>query len=158
VAFAPVTASRGLETSAFELALRLALLVGRAEGVAFLIRRHAVPVLAAHGRVVDGIIVAALLIFALATVAGIPAQIAADVQAATLCLALTFAFNIALQAGGAMLLPGDLAQRLTVGLILGNRNVGLVWSALGAAASPRLACILPRHSCLSTFCRALSKR
>ena len=38
-----------------------------------------------------------------------------------------------------MLLPGDLAQRLTIGLILGNRNVGLVWSALGAAASPRMA-------------------
>jgi BASS family bile acid:Na+ symporter len=38
-----------------------------------------------------------------------------------------------------MLLPGNLAQRLTVGLILGNRNVGLVWSALGAAASPRMA-------------------
>jgi BASS family bile acid:Na+ symporter len=31
------------------------------------------------------------------------------------------------------------AQWLTVGLILGNRNVGLVWSALGAAASPRIA-------------------
>lgn len=57
-----------------------------------------------------------------------------------------------------MLLQGDLAQRLTVGLILGNRNVGVVWSALGAAASPRRALyfaatqlpiyILPR------FCRA----
>jgi BASS family bile acid:Na+ symporter len=61
------------------------------------------------------------------------------VQAATLCLGLAFACNIALQAAGAVLLPGNLSQRLTVGLILGNRNVGLVWSALGAAASPRMA-------------------
>jgi BASS family bile acid:Na+ symporter len=38
-----------------------------------------------------------------------------------------------------MLLPGDLAQRLTVGLIIGNRNAGPVRSALGAAASPRMA-------------------
>lgn len=129
----------GLEISAPELALRLALLIGSAEGVAFLLRRHAAPMLAAHGGVVDGIIVAALLVFAVATMAGIRAQIAVDLQAAMLCLVLAFACNIALQVAGAALLPGTFAQRLTVGLILGNRNVGLVWSALGAAASPREA-------------------
>jgi len=129
----------GLEISASELAMRLALLIGSAEGIAFLLRRHAAPVLAAHGGVVDGIIVAALLVFAVATMSGIRAQIAGDLQAATLCLVLAFACNIALQVAGAALLPGTFAQRLTVGLILGNRNVGLVWSALGAAASPRMA-------------------
>lgn len=129
----------GLEISALELALRLALLIGGAEGVAFLLRRHAAQVLAARGDVVDGIIVTALVLFAVATMAGIPAQIAADVPAAALCLVLAFACNLALQASGAVLLPGTLPQRLTVGLILGNRNVGLVWSALGAAASPRMA-------------------
>ncbi len=129
----------GLEISALELALRLALLIGSAEGVAFLVRRHAASMLAAHGEVIDGIIVTALLVFAVATMAGIRAQIAADLQAAMLCLGLAFACNIALQAAGAALLPGNLGQRLTVGLILGNRNVGLVWSALGTAASPRMA-------------------
>lgn len=129
----------GLEISALELALRLALLIGSAEGVAFLVRRHAAPVLAAHGAVVDGTTVAALLVFAVATMAGIRAQILADVQAAMLCLGFAFACNVALQVAGAVLLPGNLGQRLTVGLILGNRNVGLVWSALGAAASPRMA-------------------
>ena len=73
---------------------------------------------------------------------GRPQGTAADVQATTLCFALAFGFNITLEAGGAVLLPGDLAQRLTVGLILGNRNVGLVWSALGADASPRMALYL----------------
>lgn len=129
----------GLEISAFELALRLALLIGSAEGVAFLLRRHAAPMLTAHGGLVDGIIVAALLVFAVATMAGIRAQIAVDLQAAMLCLVLAFACNIALQVAGAALLPGTFARRLTVGLILGNRNVGLVWSALGTAASPRMA-------------------
>lgn len=56
-----------------------------------------------------------------------------------LCLALAFACNLGLQGAEAVLLPGALAERLTVGLILGNSNVGLVWSALGAAASPRMA-------------------
>lgn len=129
----------GLEISALELALRLALLIGGAEGVAFLLRRHAAPVLVARGDIVDGIIVTALVLFAVATMAGIPARIAADLPAAALCLVLAFACNIALQVAGAVLLPGTLPQRLTVGLILGNRNVGLVWSALGAAASPRMA-------------------
>ncbi|MCK1351310.1 hypothetical protein IVB56_09335 [Bradyrhizobium sp. CW7] len=128
----------GLEISAPELALRLALLIGGAEGVAFLLRRQAAFILAAHGDVVDGIIVTALVLFAVATMSGIPAQIAADVPAAALCLVLAFACNLALQAAGAVLLSGTLPQRLTVGLILGNRNVGLVWSALGAAASPRM--------------------
>lgn len=129
----------GLEISPLELALRLALLIGSAEGVAFLLRRHAAAVLATRGDVVDGIIITALVLFAVATMAGIPAQIAADVPVAVLCLVLALACNIALQVAGAMLLPGTLPQRLTVGLILGNRNVGLVWSALGAAASPRMA-------------------
>src|SRR6266702_8922160 len=48
----------GLELSPPDLALRLALLIGSAEGVAFLLRRHAAPVLAARGGVVDRIIVA----------------------------------------------------------------------------------------------------
>ncbi|WP_152579437.1 hypothetical protein [Bosea sp. LC85] len=38
-----------------------------------------------------------------------------------------------------MALLGSLRERLTVGLIFGNRNVGLVWSVLGAAATPRMA-------------------
>jgi BASS family bile acid:Na+ symporter len=114
-------------------------LIGSAEGVAFVLRRHAAPLLAAHGGVVDGIIVAALFVFVMATMAGIRARIAMEIQIATLCLALAFACNIVLQVAGAVLLPGDLAARLTVGLILGNRNVGLVRSALGSAASPRMA-------------------
>jgi BASS family bile acid:Na+ symporter len=41
--------------------------------------------------------------------------------------------------GEALVLPGSVRERLTVGLVVGNRNVGLVWSAFGAAATPRMA-------------------
>jgi BASS family bile acid:Na+ symporter len=145
MALAPVTAPLlagwfgGLQLNPLDLALRLALLIGGAEGVALVLRRRAAKVLARRGAIVDGVIVAALLIFALAAMAGVRTQIAGDPGAAIVCLALAFACNLALQAGGALLLPGSLRERLTVGLILGNRNVGLVWSALGAAANPRMA-------------------
>jgi BASS family bile acid:Na+ symporter len=129
----------GIGLSAFDLALRLAVLVGGAEGVALLLRRFAGAQLRSHGEAVDRIVVVALLVFVVATMAGVRGQIEADWQVALLCLALAFACNLGLQGAGAVLLPGTLAERLTVGLILGNRNVGLVWSALGAAASPRMA-------------------
>lgn len=145
MALAPVTVPLlagwfgGLEVSPLDLALRLALLIGGAEGVALLLRRHAAAALARHGGIVDGAIVGALLVFALAAMAGVRAQIAADPQAGVTCLTLAFACNIGLQMAGALVLPGSLRERLTAGLILGNRNVGLVWSALGAAATPRMA-------------------
>ncbi len=145
MALAPLTVpllagwSGGIGISAFDLALRLALLVGGAEGVALLLRRFAGAQLQSRGEAVDRTVVAALLVFVVATMAGVRAQIAADWHGALLCLALAFACNLGLQGAGAALLPGALAERLTVGLILGNRNVGLVWSALGAAASPRMA-------------------
>ncbi|CAN7402015.1 hypothetical protein LJR090_003166 [Bosea sp. LjRoot90] len=145
MALAPITVPLlagwfgGIGLGAVDLALRLALLVGGAEGVALLLRRFAAPLLRSHGGSVDRIVVAALLVFVVATMAGVRAQIEGDWQGALLCLALAFACNLGLQGAGAFLLPGTLADRLTVGLILGNRNVGLVWSALGAAASPRMA-------------------
>ena len=60
-------------------------------------------------------------------------------MAALVCITLAFACNLALQGFGLALLPGTLAERLGIGLILGNRNVGLVWSALGASTSPTIA-------------------
>jgi bile acid:Na+ symporter, BASS family len=129
----------GLDISPFDLALRLAILIGGAEGLALLLRRYAGQALAVHGKSVDGIVVAALLVFALATMAGIRSQITADPDAAVICLALAFLCNLGLQAAGFLLLPGSLSERITVGLILGNRNVGLIWSALGAAVTPRMA-------------------
>lgn len=145
MALAPVTVPLiaawfgGLSLAPLVLALKLAALVGGAAALALLARRYAAGVLAAHGRLADGITVLALLVFALAAMAGMRAAIGADPALALRCLALAFAVNIGLQLTGALVLPGSFRERVTVGLVLGNRNVGLVWSALGAAASPKLA-------------------
>ncbi|AOO84032.1 hypothetical protein BHK69_29520 [Bosea vaviloviae] len=87
----------------------------------------------------DGGVVLSLLVFALATMAGVSAQLRADPELALLCLGLAFAANLGMQLAGALLLTGSLRQRLTVGLTLGNRNVGLVWSALGTGATPSIS-------------------
>ncbi|WP_456658360.1 hypothetical protein [Bradyrhizobium sp. JR3.5] len=107
--------------------------------LALLLRRQAAAQLARHSRTIDALVVASLLLFAIATMAGVRAQIAAQPATALTLVGLAFACNLALQALGAVLTLGPLAERLTTGLILSNRNVGLVWSAMGAAVSPMTA-------------------
>ncbi len=121
------------------LALRLAVLVGGAEGVAILLRRFAAGVLARYDLVVDAVIVVALLVFALATMAGVRAMIAGHPALALQAIGLAFGFNVGLQVLAAAIFPGDLRARFNTGLIAGNRNVGLLWSALGSAATPTMA-------------------
>ena len=129
----------GIGFDPYELALRLFILTAGAAAVAGLLRRCARPALARHGAAVDAAVFGALLVFAVATMAGVRAQIEAEPALALSCVALAFACNLALQALGVVLTPGSLGERLTVGLTLGNRNVGLVWSARGAATSPTMA-------------------
>lgn len=137
----PVLASwfAGIAFDPFELALRLFVLTAGAAGVALVLRQRAAGLLKRHADGIDGLVLAALLIFAISTMAGVRAQIEAEPMAALVCVTLAFACNLALQGLGAALLPGTLAERLGIGLILGNRNVGLVWSALGASTSPTMA-------------------
>ncbi|WP_456729474.1 hypothetical protein [Bradyrhizobium sp. USDA 3364] len=145
MALAPVTVPliaaglAGLALDPLALAARLALLVGGAGALALLLRRQAAAQLARHSRAIDALVLASLLLFAIATMAGVHAQIEMQPVAAATCVGLAFACNLALQALGALLTPGDLAARLTSGLVLGNRNVGLVWSAMGASVSPMTA-------------------
>jgi BASS family bile acid:Na+ symporter len=129
----------GLALDPLLLAARLALLVGGAGAAALLFRRQAGAGLVRYSRIIDAAVLASLLLFAIATMAGVRAQIEARPAAALICVGLAFACNLTLQGLGALLTPGSLAERLTNGLILGNRNVGLVWSAMGAAVSPMTA-------------------
>lgn len=128
----------GITVDPLALAWRLAVLIGGAEGIALLLRRHAAPLLARHSATMDALILSALLVFALSTMAGMRARIVADPVAALGYAALAFAVNLSFQALGA-LLPGSVTRRATAGLVLGNRNVGLVWSALGTAVTPHVA-------------------
>lgn len=145
MALAPVTVpliAAGFADLALDplaLATRLALLVGAAGALALLLRNQAAARLVQHARIIDALVLASLLLFAIATMAGVRTQIEAQPAAAFTCVGLAFACNLALQLCGALLTPGNLAARLTSGLILGNRNVGLVWSAMGAAVSPMTA-------------------
>ncbi|KWV57513.1 hypothetical protein AS156_37940 [Bradyrhizobium macuxiense] len=145
MALAPITVPliaagfTGLALDPLALAARLALLVGGAGAVALLLRQKAGTLLVKHSRSIDALVLASLLLFAVATMAGVRAQIETQPVAAFTCVGLAFACNVALQVLGALLTPGSLAERLTIGLILGNRNVGLVWSAMGAAVSPTTA-------------------
>ncbi|NEU98494.1 hypothetical protein FNJ47_22375 [Bradyrhizobium sp. UFLA 03-164] len=145
MALAPVTVpliAAGFADLALDplaLATRLALLVGGAGALALLLRRQAAARLVQYSRTIDALVLASLLVFAIATMAGVRTQIETQPIAAATCVGLAFACNLGLQALGALLTPGPLAERLTTGLVLGNRNVGLVWSAMGAAVSPMTA-------------------
>jgi BASS family bile acid:Na+ symporter len=129
----------GIAFDPLELALRLFVLTAGAGGVALVLRQCAAAELKRHANAIDGLVLVALLVFATSTMAGVRAQIEAEPMAALACVTLAFACNLVLQALGALLLPGTFVERLGIGLILGNRNVGLVWSALGASTSPTMA-------------------
>ncbi|WP_202905341.1 DUF2891 domain-containing protein [Luteimonas abyssi] len=79
------------------------------------------------------------IFFAPAAMSGVRAQIEAAPSLASACIGLTFACKLGLQVLDALAFPGTTAERSGAGLVPGNRNVGLVWSALGTAGSPRPA-------------------
>jgi BASS family bile acid:Na+ symporter len=68
--------------------------------------------------------------------AGVRDRIEAEPWLAAGCIALAYDTNLAFQASGAAVFPGDLPSRMIMGLTLGNKNVGLVWAALGSQVSP----------------------
>jgi bile acid:Na+ symporter, BASS family len=121
------------------LAARLAMMVGGAGAVALVLRRSAAAHVSSHQGSIDGLVLAALLVFAVATMAGVRQQLVEQPMTALFYVGVAFATNVGLQCLGAASVPGTLAERLTIGLVLGNRNVGLVWSAMGASVSPRMA-------------------
>ena len=129
----------GTSISALALAKSLGLIVGSAVVVAIFVRRFASRQLQTHGEVLDALVVVALLVFSLATMSGVRERIEQEPLLALGCILLAYGCNIAFQIFGALLFPGDLPKRMIVGLTLGNKNVGLVWAALGAQISPTMA-------------------
>ncbi len=125
-----------LEVDLATFMLRLALIVGGAFAIAGLARRF-VPetTIARNARTLDGGAVIGMVVFAIGIMDGVTA-FALDrpgyVVGATLA---AFAANLALQAVGAMVWARNGMRRaLTVGLLTGNRNMGLVLVALGPDA------------------------
>lgn len=129
----------GLTLDPLALAFRLVALVGGAVCLALPLRRYTGTAIERQGPLLDMLLLAALLVFALSAMAGLQARLVAKPLVVLGLVVLAFGVNLTLQALGALLMPGSLAKRGSGALLMGNRNVGLVWSALGSAISPTTA-------------------
>jgi BASS family bile acid:Na+ symporter len=117
--------------------LRLALLVGLAFAAAAIIRRFvAAEKLAAHRELLDGLTVINLMLFGLAIMDGVTAYALQRPGYVAIALVAAFAFNLGLQAAGYLAFR-RLGRReaLSVALVSGNCNMGLVLVALQGKAS-----------------------
>jgi len=116
--------------------LRLALMVGGAFAAALALRRL-VPrqKLEANARMLDGASVATLVMFALAIMDGVTAVALARPGYVVLVTVAAFLANIVLQCLGTLVsLRLGMRSALTVGLMTGNCNMGLVMVALADKA------------------------
>ena len=128
----------GLQINIGLLALmgRLAAIVGFAFLAAFVVRRLVSAAwIAAHARHLDGLSVLNLLIFAIAIMAGVTDAIIARPGYVALVAAASFIANLALQAlGAAGFAFLGRREALSVGLMTGNCNMGLVLVTLADRA------------------------
>lgn len=120
-----------LDIGVAEFMTRLSLLVAIAFAAAVLIRRligrERLPRVATH---LDGLVVAVMLVFAVAIMDGVTATLATRPMTVALWLAVAFVANPALQVAGTLAFAWLGRRRaLTVGLISGNCNMGLLLAA-----------------------------
>jgi len=109
--------------------------------IAFAIRRWVCSpaTMAKNARALDGGSVLFVMIFGFGIIHGLPAFVAAQPGYVTLVLATSFAANIGLQVfGAALFLWMGRREALTVGLVTGNTNLGLMMVTLADRAPPEL--------------------
>lgn len=124
-----------------ELMLRIGVLAFGAAAAAAAIRVF-VParVLGDRADEIDGLSVLMLLVFGIAIMDGVTATALRDPGLVALAVGLAFAANITLQAAGAGLFWWlGRRQALTVALVSGNRNMGLLLAALAGTADAEVA-------------------
>lgn len=122
----------------WELTARLAGLVAGSVAAALVLRRFIGRArLAAWGRGIDAASVLFLVLFAIAIMDGVTAELIADPARTLLIILGSFAANLGLQAAGAALFwwTGRRAA-LTVGLVGGNCNMALLLAVLPAEVHP----------------------
>lgn len=127
-----------LDLGVIEFMTRLAVVVAVAVAAAAVIRRligrERLPRVARH---LDGAVVAVMLVFAVAIMDGVTATLIAQPQVVALWLAAAFVANPALQIVGALAFAWLGRRRaLTVGLVSGNCNMGLLLAAFPPGADP----------------------
>ncbi len=126
-----------LQIGLAEFIARLGALVGGAFAAAWALRRFTPWVGSrAAGPWLDSLTVANLVVFAIAIMDGVTAFAIDRPSYAALAVTLAFAFNLLLQAAGAVVfLPLGRRAALTVGLLSGNCNMGLILVVLAGRAS-----------------------
>lgn len=126
----------GVTLDAASLSLRLALLIGGPAVLAVLLRaRWGDAVFAARASELDGLAVLALVAFSVAVMGSVRGLLAAAPAQLLVTLAAVFALNIGLQIAGTLLAaPAGLRTALTVGLLSGNNNIGIVLAAMADRA------------------------
>ena len=92
-----------------------------------------------YGAHLDVITVLALSVFALATMHNVRDQILANPKRAIILLCAIYAINLFSFFIGLFLANGTLKNRSAFGISTANRNVGLIWAALGLSIDPTIA-------------------
>ena len=125
----------------FDLFSRLFATIAIPAGIAFAIRRWVIQpeIMLKNARALDGISVLFVMVFGFGIIHGLPAFVAARPDYVVLVLAAFFAANIGLQiVGAALFLWMGHREALTVGLVTGNTNLGLLMVTLADRAPPEL--------------------
>ena len=125
-----------VDLDASALMLRLALLVGGAFAVAVLLRRLlGAARIHRHQDVLSGLAVVGLVAFAIGIMHGVPAMALAAPGYVAQALVAVFALNAGLQAVTWLCFrPLGRQRALTLGLVAGNNNIGIVLAALADRA------------------------
>lgn len=125
----------------FDLFSRLFATIAIPAGIAFAIRRWVIKpeIMLKNARALDGISVLFVMVFGFGIIHDLPVFVAARPDYVVLVLAASFAANIGLQiVGAALFLWMGRREALTVGLVTGNTNLGLLMVTLADRAPPEL--------------------
>ena len=125
----------------FDLFSRLFATIAIPAGIAFAIQRWVTKpeIMLKNDRALDGISVLFVMVFGFGIIHGLPAFVAARPDYVVLVLVASFAANIGLQiVGAALFLWMGRREALTVGLVTGNTNLGLLMVTLADRAPPEL--------------------
>lgn len=123
--------------SPFALGLRLALIIGGAALGAAVIRRLAGGVfIEAQAQRIDGLSVLMFMSFAIAAMDGVTAHIVNEPMLVAKLTLLAFGLSLGMSAVTTLVFwPAGRARAFALGVLAGNRNVGLMLAATGFAVS-----------------------
>lgn len=130
---AAALANTHLDLHALHLAFRLVVIVGGSCIAAAALRRYTPNFVGNNPHAMTGVAVLGLILVAVGAMHGMQDMLRAETTTVILYLLIAFAANIGFQLLGYALFVGRWPTRaLTIGLVSGNRNVTLIWAAIGS--------------------------